>query len=122
MVSIYIYLYGFRSKFSNDERQQDNTDELSISKKLDIIPKLSGFLGQVIIFPYNNLYYAIICSKNSTGKDNKYSTDANRIVKKWLTEDLLETLGKDMVIIRLYFYVERCLRIYFKCIENFNMF
>lgn len=94
-----MYLYGFRPKFENDERQSDESGILSQAESLDIMPKLSGFLGQIIIFPHNGTYFAVTCSKNSTGKGNKFALDAERIVKSWLSEDLITQLGQEQLYI-----------------------
>jgi len=89
-----VYLYGFRPKFNNDERQSDDSGILSLADNLDIMPKLSGFLGQVVVFPCNGQYWAVACSKNSTGKGNKFALDAERIVKSWLSDEIINVMGE----------------------------
>lgn len=91
-----ICLYGFYPKFENDITYQvDNSDKLSTANYLDIMPKLSGFLGQCVIHPLG----VIICSKNST--NNSFSDTAESIIKNsdWFNNQLYQSLLND----KLYF-------------------
>lgn len=91
-----IYCYGFYPKFENDVHAQRADDtEFEDATNMTVTLKMSGFLGQFILFPSldGKTLYSLYCSKNSCG--NEYSDGATRIAASWLTHDLARKLWND---------------------------
>lgn len=91
-----IYGFGFYPKFENDvHAQQADDTEFDGATNMTVTLKMSGFLGQFILFPSldGNTLYSLYCSKNSSG--NEFSTGATRIAASWLTDDLALKLWCD---------------------------
>lgn len=82
--------YGFHPKFKNDQRQVNDLTEFKGTKRLQVMLKFSGFLGQVITWSVEDTIYWTTLSKN--GATNEYAEDVRRIVAKFMTPKLVSTL------------------------------
>lgn len=91
-----IYCFGFYPKFENDvHAQQADDTEFDGATNMTVTLKMSGFLGQFILFSSldGKTLYSLYCSKNSSG--NEFSDGATRIAAPWLTDDLAHKLWND---------------------------
>ena len=85
--------FGFYPKFDNDDRQEpDKMDEFENLSNVRFFEKWSGFLGQVIVFKYDDDLYWTVTSKNSGRADSDFVQDAFRIISPCMTPQVVAAM------------------------------
>ena len=85
--------FGFLPKFSNDIRKQeaDNLSNMNI-KSVSFFKKWSGFLGQLLVFSFENQNYWTVCSKNSANPDLYFVQEGRKLFEPYITESLVQDM------------------------------